>query len=111
MSSEKDIIPEQCIYKIVRKESQYAVSLSYKNQFGEVCSTSLIIGKEEFQNYAASHVGKQIWADEFWNFVAKFSDMTAAKFKTYFFETHKVSKFISARAYKMKATFWAELNK
>lgn len=111
LSSEKDIIPEHCTYKIVRKESEYAFSLSYKDQFGEIRSSSLVMINKEFQNYAASYVGKGICADEFWNFVAKFSGVTAEQFKTDFFKSNKVSEFISVRAYKMKATFWAELNK
>ncbi|RHT74962.1 MULTISPECIES: hypothetical protein [unclassified Clostridium] len=111
LSSEKNIIPEQCIYKIIRKESDYAFSLSYKNQFGEVCSSSLVMTNKEFQDYAASCVGKGICTEEFWDFVAKFSGMTAENFKVGFLKNNKVSEFISVRAYKMKATFWAELNK
>ncbi|MBQ9928784.1 MAG: hypothetical protein IJO65_12540 [Lachnospiraceae bacterium] len=111
LSSEKDMILEQCIYKITRKESEYAFSLSYKNQFGERCSSSLVMINKEFQDYAASCVGKGIHAEEFWEFVAKFSGTTAEQFKEYFFKSNKVSEFISVNAYKMKATFWAELNK
>jgi len=111
LSSEKDIILEQCTYKIIRKESDYAFSLSYKNHFGEVHSSSLVMANKEFQNYVASYVGKGIRANEFWDFVAKFSYTTAEQCKTDFFKSNKVSELISVRAYKMKATFWAELNK
>lgn len=111
LSSEKDIIPEQCTYKIVRKESNYAFSLSYKNQFGEVNSSSLVMGNEEFQSYAASCVGKEICDDEFWDFIANFSNTTATQIKLNFFTSNKVSELVSVRAYKMKATFWVELDK
>lgn len=111
LSSEKEINPEQCVYRIIRKESEYAFALSFRNQFGEVESSSLVMVNKEFQEYAAACVDKGITVERFWESVSKFSNMTVEQFKSYFFTSHRVSDFLSVRAYKMKATFWAELNK
>ena len=111
LSSEKENNPEQCVYRIIRKESEYAFALSFKHQFGEVKSTSLVMVNKEFQEYAAACVDKGITMEQFWEFVSSISNMTAEQFKTYFFTSNRVSELLSVRAYKMKATFWAELNK
>ncbi len=111
LSSEMDIIPEQCVYRIIRKESEYAFKLSFKNQFGEVKSNSLVMVNKEFQEYAAACVDKGITMEQFWEFASTISNMNVEQFKTYFFESNRVSEFLGVRAYKMRATFWAELNK
>lgn len=49
--------------------------------------------------------------EQFWEFASTISNMNVEQFKTYFFESNRVSEFLGVRAYKMRATFWAELNK
>ena len=66
---------------------------------------------KEFQEYAAACVDKGISMERFWQFVSKTSNMTVEQFKTKYLTSNKVSELLSVRAYKMKATFWAELNK
>ena len=66
---------------------------------------------KEFQEYAAACVDKGITMEQFWEYASTISNMNVEQFKTYFFESNRVSEFLGVRAYKMRATFWAELNK
>ena len=64
-----------------------------------------------FQDYAESCVGKSLDMNEFWNNIAKYTKMTGEQFKNDFEDVNKVKDIISVSSNKMKATFWAELNK
>lgn len=65
LSSEKDIIPEECIYRIVRRESEYGFRIVFEESSGEIHAFTMINIRPAFQEYAKSLVGKIIDKDSF----------------------------------------------
>lgn len=111
LCSEYSIVTEQCICRIIRKESNFIFNLTYRNQFDEIKTTGVFMIDKGFQDYAESCVGKSLDINEFWNNIAKYTKMTGEQFKNDFEDVNKVKDIISVSSNKMKATFWAELNK
>lgn len=52
LSSEENIIPETCIYKIVRRESEYSFKVHYINTLKEHRVASILMVNKAFQEYA-----------------------------------------------------------
>lgn len=65
LSSEKDITPESCIYRIVRREYDYGFRITFEESSGEIHSFTLINIQPVFQNYAKSLLGMAIDKDSF----------------------------------------------
>lgn len=67
LSSQENIRPEECIYRIVRKESEFGFKIFYKEYTGTIQSCTMINIQPKFQDYAKSLIGKIINKDEFFN--------------------------------------------
>lgn len=110
LTSEKDIDPQKCIYKVIRKESEYAFKILYKNMFDEIKSSRMLMINAEFQKLIQSYLGKSMEEKDFWNKMSEAGDMTEEQAKNNFYINNKVKSIVSITAEKMKATYWAELN-
>ena len=107
LSSQEKINKDACLYKIVRKESDFSFRIVFKDNNGEIDSTNAVSPNELFQKYAKSCIGKTVSEDEFW---AELDKMSEIQMKNNFYLNSKVTQIISITAEKMKASYWAELN-
>ena len=109
-TSEKGIKPENCIYKITRKESEYAFKIIYQNIFGETKSMYILPTRKKYQDDIKSYFGTSITETFLWQFQSKYLNENNEKTREDFFRSNKVKEILSVSIDKMKAVFWAELN-
>ena len=109
-SSEEDIIPENCIYRIVRKDSLFAFSILFKNTFGDTQNTSLVMTNQSFQDFAKNYDGQLIDSKSFWDKISKITKMSVNHLKFHFMTSHKAKNILNIKAFKMKPSFYVELN-
>ena len=107
LSSQEGIIEETCLYRIVRKESEFSFRIVFEDTSGERHSNLILMKDELFQKYAKSCIGKNISEECFWREFEKISNKPSKK---YFYLHDKVDKVICVSAEKTKASYWAELN-
>lgn len=107
LSSQEKINKDTCLYKIVRKESDFSFRIKFKDSNGEIDSINAVSPNELFQKYAKSCIGKKVSEDEFWTELDKMSEI---QMKDDFYLYNKVIQVISITAEKMEASYWAELN-
>ena len=107
LSSQEGIIMDACLYRIVRKESEFSFRIVFEDISGEKHSNYLLMKDESFQKYAKSCVGKNVSEDCFWSELEKISNKHSKK---YFYLHNRIEKVICVSAEKMKASYWAELN-
>lgn len=103
LDSEKNILKDDCIYKIIRKESDYALRINYIDVYDEEKSVLITMIRDEFQQYLKHNLGKQIKIAEIDN-IDKILIEELVK-------NYNVKKTISATAEKMKSSYWLTLNK
>ena len=112
LDSQKSINPENCIYKIVRKESEYAFKITYRDKFDEIQSVNMVEVNEVFQNYAKVHLDKIISINNFINMLAKIHNDSPDNTKELILNPErKIKEILSVQSVKMKSSFWANLNK
>lgn len=107
LSSQEEIDKDACLYKIVRRESEFCFHIVYKDCNDEKRSVNLNSLTESFQKYAESCIGKTITEEYFWNGLDKISEIPM---KENFYLHNKALQVISITAEKTKALYWAELN-
>ena len=109
-TSEEKIKPESCIYKITRKESEYAFKVTYKTIYNEVKALSVFRTGKEYQEKLVTLSGHLVDEQVFWNYLASNSKENEIQVKDSFIANNKISKILSITIKQMEATFWAELN-
>jgi len=107
LSSQEGINKEACLYRIVRKESEFSFRIVFEDSNGEKKCNHLIRMNESFQKYAESCIGKTVTEECFWTELEKMSNN---QMKDYFYSYNKVVRVFSVSAEKMNASYWAELN-
>lgn len=112
LDSQKDVNPESCIYKIIRKESEYAFRFKYRDSFDEIQSTTMVQIDSSFQEYAKSCLGKEISFDDVVDFLSQIHNILPAIMRNAILSSERqIKEFISIEAIKMKSSYWAKLNK
>lgn len=109
-TSEEKIKPESCIYKITRKESEYAFKVTYKTIYNEIKALSVFRTGKEYQEKLVTLSGHLVDEQVFWNYLASNSKENEIQVKDSFIANNKISKILSITIKQMEATFWAELN-
>ena len=109
-TSEEGIIPETCIYKITRKESEYAFKITYRNLYNETKSMHRFQARDKYQEELKSYLGTVIDEKFFWDFQAKYFNGNAVLLREEFVRNNKLKDIISVQIEQMRAVFWAELN-
>lgn len=104
LTSQKDIDPITCVYRIVREELGYAFKVSYEDQNGEVQSWEMHNISDWFQSWAKSLVGQKINPYDFFSILESQS-------QTNILEQLKVKRVILVDAIKMKNRYYAEISK
>ena len=104
LTSQEKINPITCVYRIVRRESEYAFKVLYEEYRGELHSWKIINITDKFQEWAKSLVGKKIDPDEFFSTLGRIS-------QTNILEQLKVKRVISVEAIKPKDRYFAEISK
>ena len=100
LTSQEKINPITCVYRIVRRESEYAFKVLYEEQSGEQHSWDIINISDEFQNWAKSLVGQKIDPDGFFSTLGRS-----------ILEQLKAKRVISVEAIKRKNRYFAEISK
>ena len=67
LSSEYEINPDACVYKIVRRESEFGFRITYEELNGEMQTWTMINIRSSFQEYAKSLIGQRIDKTAFLN--------------------------------------------
>ncbi len=111
LDAQKDINPESCIYRIVRKESQYGFDIVYRDIFDELCSVTMVRINDYFQQYAKSCVGENINIDQFFEKISKDRPMSKDTLTKTITSKQQMKEILSIQAVKMKSSYWAEVNK
>ena len=104
LTSQEKINPITCVYRIVRKESEYAFNVLYEEHSGEQLSWHMINISDKFQEWAKSLVGQKIDPDDFFSTLGSIS-------QTNILEQLKVKSVISVEAIKRKNRYYAEISK
>ena len=104
LTSQEKINPITCVYRIVRKESEYAFKVLYEEHSGEQLSLHMINISDMFQEWAKSLVGQKIDPDDFFSTLGSIS-------QTNILEQLKVKSVISVEAIKRKNRYYAEISK
>lgn len=97
---------ESCLYRINRKESDYAITFSYLNRFGESETRHLVRGDAASQEYLMAHDGKKLNEEELQGVLQDVFSMNIDDVR----KNLKTNKIISARIQRMRAFYCAELN-
>ncbi|GEM_PF-4072313 len=109
-TSEEKIVPETCIYKITRKESEYAFNITFKTTYNEIKTLNVFRIGKEYQEKLLALSGQPIDEHVFWNYLASNSKENEIQVKDNFIATNKICKILSITIKQMEAAFWAELN-
>lgn len=104
LTSQETIDPITCVYRIVRRESEYAFKVLYEEQSGEQHSWKIINISDKFQEWAKSLVGQIINPDDFFSALGRIS-------QTNILEKLKVKRVISVEAIKPNNCYFAEISK
>lgn len=73
LSSQEEINKETCLYKIVRKESEFSFRILFEDCNGEKRSNHLIQRNEKFQKFAENCTKKAVTEECFWSELEKIS--------------------------------------
>lgn len=112
LDSQKDVDPESCIYKIIRKESQYAFRFRYRDSFDEMQSTTMVQVNNDFQKYAKSCLGRAISIDDLIGCLSKIQGISPEIMRNAILSSERqIKEMISIEAIKMKSSYWVKLNK
>lgn len=90
IDSEKGIVPDTCIYKIIRKKSGYAIEINYRDLYDENKNMKMVNTTDIFQNYVKNNLTKKITEEQFFNNIGNESILL----KKYFYENMKIKKLI-----------------
>ena len=104
LTSQETIDPITCVYRIVRRESEYAFKVLCEEHSGEQHSWEIINISDKFQKIAKSFVGQKIDPDDFFSALGRIS-------QTNILEHLKVKRVISVEAIKSKDRYFAEISK
>ena len=104
LSSQENIDPIICVYRIVRRESGYAFKVTYEENSGEVHSWEIYNISDGFQAWAKSLVSQKINPDVFFCTLGSMS-------QTNIFEQLKVKRIVSVDAIKLKNRYYAEISR
>lgn len=100
LSSQEDIDPITCVYRIVRRESGYAFKVTYEDNIGEVHSWEIYNISDGFQAWAKSLVSQKINPDDFFRTLG-----------SNILEQLKAKRIVSVDAIKLKNRYYAEISK
>lgn len=111
LDSQKTVNPRNCIYRIIRKESDYAFNITYKDNFDEIQSFKIVRIDSNFQQYARSCLSKAISINDLIGFLSETLNEHSGDLRESIFSFHRIKEVISVVSVKMKSCYWAELNK
>lgn len=111
LTSEEEIVPQNCIYKIIRKIPHYAFGVNYINEFGEHKKFRASIENRNFQVALKSRIGQLIDEEKMWEELSSYTTFSSSECKNQFYIHNKVKIITSILIEQNKAAFWAELNK
>lgn len=111
LDSQKEINPDNCIYRIERKESYYAFQMTYTDLFDEQLSFKIIQSDIDFQQYAKSLLGKTISINDLIEFLSKRINVSPEDLEDHIISQNKIKEIISITSIKMKSSYWCNLNK
>lgn len=109
-SSEENITPDNCIYRIVRNDSLFAFSISFKDKFGDTQNTSLVMTNQSFQDFAKNYDGQLMDSKLFWDKISNITKVSVDNLIFHFMTSHKAKSILYIKAFKMKPSFYVELN-
>ena len=108
LTSQEGVEKSACLYRIIRKESEYSFKIVYQDCNDEIRSINLLQPNDEFQQYAKECAGKSMPEDLLWEKVGMISGMGS---KESFYILNRVKRIIKVSAERLKASYWAELNR
>lgn len=106
-----DKIPEECIYKIERRYGQYCFKVRFYNVDNDFRSFDVVMGNEDFQEFAKKYHDKSISLDDYFANLEKFLITDVEKEKQNFIEQLRINKIIEIKGTKMSDYYCAVLNK
>lgn len=109
-TSEEKIISDTCIYKIIRKESEYAFNVVFKTIYGEIQAFNVFRVGKKYQEELIALSGSKIDETLFWNYLATSQNINPQQAKENFIKSNKISEIMYIQVKQMKAVFTAELN-
>lgn len=104
LTSQEKNNPISCVYRIVRRESEYAFKVLCEEHNGEQHSWDIINVSDEFQKLAKSLVGQKIDPNNFISTLERISQKSIL-------EQLKAKRVISVEAIKRKNRYFAEISK
>ena len=104
LSSQEKIDPITCVYRIVRRESEYAFKVLFEEYSGEQHYWDIINTSDKFQEWAKSRVGQKIDPDDFVSILGRI-------LQTNILEQLKGKRVISVEAIKPENRYFAEISK
>ncbi len=108
--SDKDILPDSCIYKITRKEHEYAIRINYIDLFDENKEVKVVTINKEFQNYVKNNLGKAITEEQLFSLFNYNWCQSKESLKEYFYNTNRIKKINEIMLVKIKSSYWLTLN-
>lgn len=111
LDSEMNIEEDSCIYKIIRKESDYAIKVEYEDLFEEKKFLKIVEVNDIFQDYAKSNIEKTISEKELFEIINNNNIESREDFIKRFYNKNKIKNIVSISFEKMKSSYWLKLNK
>ncbi len=107
LDSDKDIIDEQCLYRIVREKMEYCLQIKYINKVNDADMVTLLLTDKWFQDKVRNFTTKDI--DEI-TFENEFLNCLGKNLKD-FCDMQKIQRIDSIKAGRISSRYWAELNR
>lgn len=111
LSSEENILAENCLYTIIRKAPDCSFAIRYINQFKEYRTVRIIHGSKAFQEALEPRVGQEMLEEDMWKELSNYIELPIEGYRKLFYTDNKVERIVSILVDRMKASYWAELNK